>query len=102
MPFYDTRYEYKGELNSYFDLVETIPGLKATYHAIPIVTYMTGGKGYKYFRANLKENNLIFLRRVGLCRMIRKGYLIQMMGKITYRYWIFRSVKNALKKEKTV
>ncbi len=53
-PKYNLIYKLKGELNWYFDILNT-PNIKYLHKKIPIVYYLRGGVGEKKYMLNLKE-----------------------------------------------
>ncbi|MDY6934520.1 MAG: glycosyltransferase family 2 protein [Spirochaetota bacterium] len=69
-PFYDSKYQLKGELDWYFEILESNKDLKIFYKNIPVVYYSLGGFGYNNFYKNLYERIVLIYNRFGLIRSI--------------------------------
>jgi len=91
-PLYDARYAYKGELNWYFDIVESKPDLTCFHHNEPLVYYFLGGKGYQNFIRNRLEWYGLLIKRFGIRSVFNKQFLKSIPRDFKYRYRVLRKI----------
>lgn len=65
-PQYNTRYRIKGELDWYYQIVDTYGEVEFAHIDIPTVYYHLGGYGHKFFFRNRVEWILCVIRRYGV------------------------------------
>lgn len=90
-PLYDTRYVYKGELNWYFDIIQSKPDLTCFHYTEPLVYYFLGGKGYQHFVRNRLEWYLLLIKRFGLGAVFNSHFLKFIRRDFQNRYKFLRS-----------
>jgi glycosyltransferase involved in cell wall biosynthesis len=89
-PEYDLRYEFKAELNWYFDLANT-PNFRFKHLPMPIVNYPLGGFGHKYFIRNRWEWILVIANRFGWRTVHESRILLFLLNNSIYRYsWLYK------------
>lgn len=85
-PLYDIQWKFKAELNWYFDILESRPGISCLHLPLAVINYQIGGKGYTYFWKNQKEWIKLVLKRYGWISFFRYNYPWKLILKMTYRY----------------
>jgi glycosyltransferase involved in cell wall biosynthesis len=91
-PHFSNKYQLKGELNWYFDILLNHKDLNFKHVAFPLIDYRQGGKGYKEFWRNFYEWVCLIQSKFGLMQNIRnrKTY----WNFIKYRYTFLRKLSN--------
>jgi len=84
-PQYNCEYNYKAELNWYFDILET-DNFDSRHVERPIVFYTLGGFGYQHFLRNRLEWVQVIYRRFGLARLFESGIIIFLFKNSLSRY----------------
>lgn len=71
VPPYSLRYQLKGELNWYLDMIDRNPNLDCAYTKFPLVKYRVGGAGSLSYKRNMYEWMCVVQRRFGFLQNIK-------------------------------
>ncbi len=86
IPFYNTSYKYKAELNWYFDIVESNHKINYLHIDMAVVNYSLGGLGYTNIHKNIYELCKLIILRYGLRTFFKYNYPRVVLKKLKYRY----------------